>query len=133
MRIQVGNAMYTISIKDELIDYEHAVVIDNNVIYLPYCRDMDYYYSVANNELRDILRPYIVDLVSKDTRENINYSIPSLWIVVHANGYIRIAVSHNTTYDGEDEYDPALETTPYKCFTTANEKRHLLDKVRFLW
>lgn len=134
MELKYKDKRLTIEINQELVDYAHAELIDNSEMRIPYCTNLDYYYSVACKELRAFLSAYIGDLMDKDIREDINYALPSFWLLVNASRRtIRLAVTHNTTYSGEWVYDDALACSDLQCVTRADEKKAVLDNARFLW
>ena len=133
MRIKYGDIVYELEIDADLIDFSRARVADNKTVYAPYCNDLDYFYSPRGAKLREALWPHISQIISENERNVINYARPSIWLVIDTTLYIRLAVTYNWTNDGVWVYDDALERKSLRCFTTEDEKKDIIDKIRFLW
>ena len=134
MELKYKDNRYELEINYDLVDWEHPVIISGNTMHIPYCRDMSAYYSPSNGGLREFLFPYICEQMLSDTRGDINYSIPSLWLIVNSgSGVIKLAVTHNITFDGEFVADDMIGDDALKCVTRAPEKEAILDRVKYLW
>lgn len=135
MELKYKNNRYKFDINHDLLDLEHAIKADSSIIYVPYCHNREEYYLPENAGLRDFLHPYICDLILADTRgADIDYSVPTLWLIMNYNcGLIKLALTHNYTFSGEYVEDDAMCNDELKSVVRADEKKAVLDRVKFLW
>lgn len=132
MELKYQNSRCEFDVDHDLLDLEHAFKADSSIIYVPYRLD---YYSPTNAELRSFLRPYICDLIFADNRgDNIDYARRTFWLMLNFNTkLVKFAVTHNYTFDGEYVEDEAMCNSELKTVARAEEKKALLDRVKFLW